>query len=138
MTPTSVRGKTFFAPSSSWKMLLKDRIPPDIWMTIKQAIKSAKEGPWDKNLATAALKRTRPIVNEDDSEINSDDENNSSSSDSSSDEEDEASLSRNTPPWILTDPVIPDQQQQFSHDDYTKSYSLKALVLLTATSFEKT
>jgi len=107
-------------------------------MTIKQAIKQAKEGPWDKNLATAALKRTRPIVNEDDSEINSDEDDNSSSSDSSSDEEDEASLSRNTPPWILTDPVIPDQQQQFSHDDYTKSYSLKALVLLTATSFEKT
>ena len=105
--------------------------------TIKQAIKSAKEGPWDKNLATAALKRTRPIVNEDDSEINSDEDDNSSSSDSSSDE-DEASLSRNTPPWILTDPVIPDQQHQFSHDDYTKSYSLKALVLLTATSFEKT
>ena len=30
-TPTSANGKTFFAPSSSWKMLLKDRIPSDIW-----------------------------------------------------------------------------------------------------------
>lgn len=26
LTPTLANGKTFFAPSSSWKMLLKDRI----------------------------------------------------------------------------------------------------------------
>ena len=129
MTPTSANGKTFFAPSSSWKMLLKDRIPSDIWVTIKQAIRSTKEGPWDSNLMAATIKRTRPAASEDGSEINSDgDDDNSSSSDSSSSDEDEddASLPRNTPAWILTEPIIPDQQQQFSRDDYTKSYSLKS------------
>jgi hypothetical protein len=98
-TPTS--GKTFFTPSSTWKILFKDRISSDIWSTVQQVIKLAKEGPWDSNLATAT-KRTRPI---EDIEINNDSENSSSSDSSSSNsdaDDDKASLPRNAPNWIMT------------------------------------
>ena len=75
------------------------------------------------------------IINKDiinrDSSIESSREENDSGSDSSSDSSNDdfngmmslKLLPRGVPTWVITDPVIPDQ---FSLNDYTKSYSLKS------------
>jgi hypothetical protein len=102
LPPTASPDKPRFILSSTWTRIIKQ--------TQNKIKQSEHESQYQDN-----------IIQEHMVEENETSESSDSSSDSSSDNN-YVELPANTPRWIMTEPRIPDQ---FSKDDYSKSYALK-------------
>jgi hypothetical protein len=113
----ATRGLVQFAPFEAWQTCVQSRISQEEWSATSKAVELARLEPWSPLHEKRARSPTPDLFAEENSISDS------SISSSSSDDEEETILPRGVPAWVLTDPEIP---SQFSREDYTKSYALKA------------
>lgn len=145
-TKSSNEAVYYFAPSAAWKSFVRSRVTPAIWSNLKATIYRAlgmeKTDHQRRSDTCQNNNNKRPRSNDSHDDAQNDDGSDADASNSGSDSSDSSSSSSSdddssmfggtmslkqlplgVPSWVLTDPVIPDQ---FSQDDYTKSYSLKS------------